>query len=252
MLFAIWGRRSSQTGRCPVAACRKAALWPRKERRRPVLWRQGAKACPKGGGCKGERCGPSQHRAKLPLAVSGPSRKARKKKDKVSLRRLSLKGSLSRCKEEERKSFFLWDALWPGKLDLTGGASQSCEGHSSPRKPPYLAGALCSGTQGTENGKYPRPQCCSATSGRYCKGRGKVVWRRQLHGACNLGPKAKPDRPLSSGRLPQGGIVAAEGKKKASPLAPRRKSVPEGRGMQGGALRAFATPSEAPPCGFWA
>ena len=82
--------------------------------------------------------------------------------------------------------------------------------------------------------------------------KGEVVWRRQLHVVCNLGPEVKPDRPLSSGRLPQGGIVAAEGKKKASLLAPRRKSVPEGRGMQGGALRAFATPSEAPPCGFQA
>ena len=56
--------------------------------------------------------------------------------------------SLSRCKEEERKSFFLWDAFRPGRLDFTGGASQSCEGRSSPRKPPYLADALCSGTQG--------------------------------------------------------------------------------------------------------
>ena len=115
MVLATWGRRSSQTGRCPVAACRKAALWPRKERRRPVLWRHGAKACPKGGGCKGERCGLSQHRAKLPLAVSGPSRKARKKKDKVSLRRLSLKGSLSRCKAKKKrgKNFSLSFPIFP-------------------------------------------------------------------------------------------------------------------------------------------
>ena len=69
-------------------------------------------------------------------------------------------------------------------------------------------------------------------------------------GNCMLLTNLGSDQPLSSGRLPQGGIVATEGKKKASPLAPRRKSVPEGRGMQGGALRAFATPSEAPPCGF--
>ena len=152
----------------------------------------------------------------------------------------------------QRKEIFLWDALWPGKLDLTGGASQSCEGRFSPRKPPYLADALCSGTQGKAVVQISTATMLLCNKRPLLWRKGEVVWRRQLHVVCNLGPEVKPDRPLSSGRLPQGGIVATEGKKKASPLAPRRKSVPEGRGMQGGALRAFATPSEAPPCGFWA
>ena len=120
MLLATWGRRSSQTGRCPVAACRKAALWPRKERRRPVLWRHGAKACPKGGGCKGERCGPSQHRAKLPLAVSGPSRKARKKKDKLLFCIYPLWFLCPDARRKKEKAFFYGMPFGRGDWILRG------------------------------------------------------------------------------------------------------------------------------------